>query len=269
MIFGAGVTTLATKRFAEGIQMFFGIFLSWAIARELDPDNNFPAGMAAFVGGGLMTLGLSGDHVSGTASLGAVTAVLFAIRIVTRTTGLAPSLLDNIWIVGLCAYSASTKPGLLAAIGLALALGIDTVLEKPAPRMAIITAVLAILAAGYAYATPSATPGWRSWEASEIAILAVGVAATLGIRNLQPSSIADHTGETLFLSRLGAGRRLAAGLALAACVFSGGFGVSALSPLWAAAICVGISHWTRRSSPQSPVERDLSTLGDTGGDTGR
>lgn len=70
--FGAG----APAPVPSGIEAGFTVLLSWALARELDPDEPASATVAAFAG--LLIL------PTGTPSLGAVTTLLFAIRVVTR-----------------------------------------------------------------------------------------------------------------------------------------------------------------------------------------
>lgn len=86
------------------------MLLSWALARELDPDQPASA-VAAGIAGFLIFL-------TGPTNLGAVTALLFAVRLVARSPGLPPTKVDLIWLPALAAYTARSMGGFLAGVAL-------------------------------------------------------------------------------------------------------------------------------------------------------
>ena len=92
------------------------VFLCWALARELDPDRDY----SAFLAAGLGTLGY---FLYGSPGLLALLLVLVSIRVINRTVGPPATLFDSLFLLGLGVFltlEGELVPGLIAAGALLL-----------------------------------------------------------------------------------------------------------------------------------------------------
>jgi hypothetical protein len=209
------------------------LFLSWAIARELDPDFPRSAFAAVFVAALIMA--------GGSEAAGASVGVLLALRIAGRSTGRKPSLLDLVAAPVLAAAFAWLPRGWIGGVAVAVALVWDTLLPQPGPRRNYLGAALTLaatvavtllrdtLGAGFV------TGGWVGWVA-----VAAALAAFPAIRQYVPRSRCDRTRQTIEPKRLKAARRLALGTGLAAFVVFGTEAAPLLAGLWAALTGIAI-----------------------------
>lgn len=94
------------------------VLVTWALAREVDPDHNWTALTAAAGAGAWILFG--GEHLS-VLALGALVVVG---RLVTESTGRRPLITDLLGLV-LVALIAFTVEGWVAAFGVAIALYLD------------------------------------------------------------------------------------------------------------------------------------------------
>ena len=201
------------------------MLLSWALARELDPDQPASA-VAAGIAGFLIFL-------TGPTNLGAVTALLFAVRLVARSPGLPPTKVDLIWLPALAAYTARSMGGFLAGVALAAALAWDA---EPTSRTrqtlsALAAAVLAVsLAAvrGTLEAHPVVPTPWQ-WV-----VLGAALFSVLWLRIPAAVSVGDLSGERLSQGRMVRARALALATGGFAVLWLGGAAAPALVGLWAA-----------------------------------
>ena len=213
------------------------VFLAWAIARELDPDDSTSAAVATPAA--LLAL------LAGPPNLAAGFAVLLAVRVVVRTTGLWPQPIDLVFLVGLAGYAGYQGLGIVAAAVLALAIGADTLLPRPAPAFHSWVGVAALGAAIGGFALGGDWPAWDLPGGIEVIVLVLGVAGVLALRSEIPTSLGDHRNEPLDGRRLLAGRLVGMGAALTFSVAAGGSGIAALTPLWAALAATGALSMTR------------------------
>lgn len=88
LIVGAVVLawTMATADIGQGLRAGLDVFFAWALCRELDPDHD----LSAFLAAALVLAGLA----SSGASTGALFWLLLVVRVVNRTTGLSANLVD-------------------------------------------------------------------------------------------------------------------------------------------------------------------------------
>jgi hypothetical protein len=225
---------------ALGLQAGFSVFLSWAIARELDPDSPRSATVAALLGFAIFLTGL--------AQLGAVVALLFAIRIVVRTTGAPPNGLDLIWLVALGIYSARRPGGVPAAIALGAALVIDARLPPYAPKSVSIAGkvLVPIVLAASAY-LGSLTASWAWPSGPQWIVLACTLPAVASWKVPSPTSTTDIGGEPLSRQRLIWASWLGLCAGMVTLIWIGGPAIPALVALWAAVIAVSIHRRVRPS----------------------
>lgn len=217
------------------------VFLAWALCRELDPDRE----RVAFVAAGVALLGLA---VTGLPGIAALFVVLLAIRVLNRTTGVAATPLDALGLLGLALWLALEGSWLYLALA-AAALLLDGMLPPRDLRRAGAGLGAAVLgASAIAFIAPQPAP----FEPQALALL-LGVLlgilfapALRGVNRLETT--ADDTAEPLLSVRVQAGQVLAllAGLGLA--LWRGAEGLAELMPLWAAMLAAGVGRLSGRGA---------------------
>lgn len=218
------------------------VFLAWAIAREIDPDEARTANLAA-------VLAVGGRLVAGPGNLTALVVFLLAARIALRSTGLAPTMLDSFVFLPLVAFIAGqTVTGWIAALTLAYAIARDHRLPDPAGGRSLVAAfVVSATASGGVIATGAFGEGWAVPEAWSLALAAAGLIAALALPGYIPMSKADFTGEMLDFFRLRSSRWILMGGSLLAVLAGGGPAVAGLSALWV--VLIGATLVARRLVP--------------------
>jgi hypothetical protein len=213
------------------------LFLAWALARELDPD----AELAAFLAAGLMLplLVAAGLGWLPLPDIAALFTVLLAVRVLNRTTGIPATPLDGIAVLGLGLWLAlDGLPVYLAAA--ALALVVDGLLPPPSGRRVLVAAagvaVTVIVLLIFGEAPPSLEVGLLPIVAA--LAMAVLFAASLHAAG-HLDAIGDESGEPLSPLRVRAGQMLALAVGIAAVVWTGAAGLVALMPLWTAMAALG------------------------------
>ncbi|MFN2168015.1 MAG: hypothetical protein ACK2U9_17370 [Anaerolineae bacterium] len=216
-----------------GIGAGLTVFLAWALARELDPDHD----LSAFVAAGLMIVGLL---LWAQPELLLVFWLLLALRVVNRTTGLPARWLDSLGLLGLggwLTWQGHWAAGLLTVAAFAL----DGWLA-PALRREWILALLALLGTvalavfhGDITQVESASTPTILAVAAMVALFSVVIATSR-----QVTSLCDQTGEPLQPARLRAAQALALAAGLLLACWNGTNGVIALLPAWAAMLGVGL-----------------------------
>jgi hypothetical protein len=216
-----------------------GVFLAWAIARELDPDHPVAAGVAALAGGAAVAMAAP--------EIGAMAGFLIASRIIVRTTGLSPHPWELVALVGFAGYLAASQAGWPAAAALIWAMWIDGghthAPHPPAKIAALVAAAVAIIVAVFTFPTDFALD--RGWPATLVFLVGIG-AAWISVNRLeQPVSTCDHVDTPLSPHRLAQGRIVAgAGLGLAAILTP--LEPAAYAPLWAALVATALMSLASR-----------------------
>jgi hypothetical protein len=222
-----------------------GFFLAWALARELDPDREPAAFLAA--GFTLPTLAAAGFGWLPLPDLAALFLVLLAVRVLNRSTGLAATIPDTFGLLGLGLWLGyeSSPVYLVAAVA---ALLIDALLG-PADRRRFILAVSAAAIGGVliAIGDPVYDPPPRSTLVPmlvSLPVLAALIPSALFAVTIRAAgqihSLADATTGPLSPRRVRAGQLLALSAALGLALMHGGAGIIALLPLWAAMAATGV-----------------------------
>jgi hypothetical protein len=210
-----------------GIGAGLAVFLTWALARELDPEHD----LAAFVGTGLMVVGLFFVDLP---SLWVLFWLLLAVRILNRSTGLPARPLDTLAVLGLggwLTWQGDWIAGLMTAVVFLL----DGLLSRPLRYH--------LVAAGLAFLTTIVVAVFRGDLVMEAGletpmVLVVGVGTTLFLFVIATSrtvkAAGDATGEPLDPKRVQAAQGIALLTGLLVAGWSGASGVVAVLPLWAA-----------------------------------
>lgn len=222
--------TPSLQAFMAGIVLALGFFLAWAIARELDPDHD----LSAFVAAGLS---LIPGFFLGRFDIAAALLVLLLLRIVNRTVGPAARPLDTIGILLL--VGVAVWRGHLALAGVAaLAFALDVILNPPnRAHMIAAGAAIGLLVVGVSRIQPvSGHP--------LTAVTWLALAATLPFLALirasgQPAALSDEGGIPLSGQRVRAAQWLGLAALGASLLVEGQSGLAAVSPLWAALVGTG------------------------------
>jgi hypothetical protein len=216
------------EAFVAGARAGGGTFLGWAIARELDPDRPWSAGVAAVLGFVASFIGDPMLAVAGVALLGS--------RIAVRSTGLHPLPVDLLVVLGAAAYAATRTGGLPAAVILGLFLVGDHRLPGGSRRRVAIAgfgvlgaSVVTAAVAGTLVPDPTTVAGWE-WLLLGVAVLG----SALVLRPPIVTSGCDRAGRPLHARRLRAARIVALGVVAGSAIWAGGAGLAAAAPVAAA-----------------------------------
>lgn len=225
------------------------VFLAWAFARELDPDNELSAFFAAF-------LGCAGFLFFPSPFLLALFLEILLIRIVNRSTGLPSKTSDSIAVLLLSGWI-SSQGNWIFGLFTALAFFLDSFLPEP-NRQNRIFGVIAFIVSLLAFIR---TPGKESILLNAELGLFILTAVLLFIPQVLSSrkikSRGDLTGIPLDSLRMQAAQLTAMLSAGLSAVLGGVAGAESLMPLWGAIL--GISLYgnlqvllKKRSKPSQP-----------------
>ena len=218
------------EAFTGGLVLAIGFFLAWAIARELDPDHD----ASAFVAAGLS---LIPQTMLGRPDLAGVLLILLLLRIVNRTVGPAARPLDTIGILALVGVAVWRGEPVLA-LAAAGAFILDAILD-PAHRVhfAAAGASIGLLGVGL-----SRFAGTALAPLTLVTVLALALMVPfllLIAASGAPRTISDTGGDLLRGSRVRAAQWLALAAMAGAILVGGQAGLASLSPLWAALVGAG------------------------------
>lgn len=225
------------------------VFLAWAFARELDPDNELSAFFAAF-------LGCAGFLFFPSPFLLALFLEILLIRIVNRSTGLPSKTSDSIAVLLLSGWI-SSQGNWIFGLFTALAFFLDSFLPEP-NRQNRIFGVIAFIASLLAFIR---TPGKESIllnaELGLFILAAVLLFIPIVLSSRKIKSRGDLTGIPLDSLRMQAAQLTAMLSAGLSAVLGGVAGAESLMPLWGAIL--GISLYgnlqvllKKRSKPSQP-----------------
>ena len=225
------------------------VFLAWAFARELDPDNELSAFFAAF-------LGCAGFLFFPSPFLLALFLEILLIRIVNRSTGLPSKTSDSIAILLLSGWI-SSQGNWIFGLFTALAFFLDSFLPEP-NRQNRIFGVIAFIVSLIAFIR---TPGKESIlldaEVGLFILAAVLLFSPHVLSSRKIKSRGDLTGIPLDSLRMQAAQLTAMLSAGLSAVLGGVTGAESLMPLWGAIL--GISLYgnlqvllKKRSKPSQP-----------------
>ena len=185
------------------------VFLTWAFVREVDPDHDWAALIAAFIAGLWVIVGL--EPMSALALLG----LMIAARLVLNSTGRRPLRTDLVALALGASAIAYTPEGWIAGFALAVAMYIDHRLAAVTNRGGLIAAAVAALGtsvvATMTEAVPETVPDVRP-----LLSVVVGVVALWAIirEPVDPLSVTDSRDRRLLEARRLHAARSLVGMAL-------------------------------------------------------
>lgn len=212
---------------AAGLSL--AVFLAWALCREIDPDRD----LSAFVAAGVAFVGVL---LWGLPELAVLFWLLLAVRVVNRSTGLHATALDSIAVMSLATWLAFRVWWPIGGLT-ALAFLLDGWLSQPHLRHRVLGFVALALTIGAAL--PGSTR-WRfegpSWGSGVLTILLCVVFVPVIVSARELNTLADDTKERLNTARVRAGQMLALSVGLAAVGWIGADGLVLLWPIWSAVL---------------------------------
>lgn len=226
------------NRVSAAISLAGASFLGWTIAREIDPDRPLSASISAPIAGVVAWIDLDRGHAP---ALGAIFLTLVATRVLVRSTGRPPTVVDLVVNLGVVAWLSSVSLAWAAGVALAVAIVLDTRMEPPAPPRnlwfgALIGAV-ATVAAGILWEPPL----WTAPATAEWVPMVIGLTGALFlVRPEAVRSYADDGSGPILPHRLTAARLLAAVTAVVTALMGGAAGVAAMGPIWVALGVAGV-----------------------------
>jgi hypothetical protein len=214
-IIGAYLTLAEDAETLLAIQAGGTAFLSWALARELDPDRQAPALVLSVLGGTWALLGPA------TAIL-PFTALLMAARLVVETTGRRPLGTDLAGLAFVATVVSFTPLGWVMGFGLAVAIYVDDRMADEPNRAALLASPAAAVGSSV---VASLSGAFRTMPTLDpLVAAALGVLALIAVLRepLEPVSFVDsRTKKFIRRDRLQAGRVLSAILVFFGAVVSG------------------------------------------------
>lgn len=232
-IFQLAVGQPVGQSFVWGMVGGVAVFLAWALARDLDPDHDY----SAFVAAGLT---LVGYVFWGGPNLAALFWMLLVLRVINRSAGVPVRPFDSITVLGFggwMAWQTHWLFGLLTAVAFLL----DARLANPLKRhwifggLAFVVSMVALEFHNPVWGTALLT---AAGLVLAVAATAIFVPVIWGSNYIK--AVGDLSGEPLNSRRVQGAQLLALATVILFALASDLSGVVAWLPLWAAIIGAGI-----------------------------
>ncbi len=227
-----------------------GVFLGWALARELDPDRWHSAFFAA-------AGALASALIYAPPGLLLLFWFLISLRFINRSTGLAPGWLDVIGYCGISVWLGISIHWIIPVLTLpALGAVEPRRFPPPIPFLLIVGIPVTSFAFGHLQHWPITWPRWPEdraeiWVAAVVALMTVPIIHAYRVTH----SVSDRTHQPLKPRRV----QWALAWALGASVLlSTGFGLSVpiLAPVWAALVSAFIGSGIETLRARAPRRLD-------------
>jgi len=210
------------------------VFLTWALGREIDPEHE----LSAFVG---LALVIAGYWLFEAPNLMTVFAMLLLLRLLNRTTGSAPKLLDSLSILGLGAYL-SFKGDWILGLLTAAVFYLDSRLPSPKQEHLYFSGIMAAISFGTIIILKPPAPQFAVNLVELLFVLCTVLLFTPLIGSSRDIDFAcDLPGEKINPRRLQTCQIFSLSAAVLVWLFYGISGISDLLPLWAAVIGVSLA----------------------------
>lgn len=212
-----------------------GVFLTWALGREIDPEHE----LAAFVG---LLLFIPGYLFLGAPDLIMLLAILLLVRMLNQTTGLQPKLLDLLAIIALVAVLV-VRGALIFGVFCSAAFLLEAWLGESRNRYLFLSGFMAFLTlASFLILKPlfpskGITPAQVGFV---ISVALVFIPLVLHTRKIEV--ICDYQPERLKPVRVQAGQVFAISSAILVWIIAGYSGIIALLPLWSSFIGLSVGY---------------------------
>lgn len=200
-------------------------FAAWAIARELDPDRPRSAATASVLTP-VIALAI------GSPAPAPLFVAMLALRVVTRSTGLAPKATDLALLTLGAVLVADTAWGWAAGIVFAFAIVRDAALPGDPPANAGMWGLFLAVGATVRVSVADVLGTWTSPGPTTTAVLVLGLAGAIVLLEPRPVlSLTDRTRQALDPQRLREATIFGLSIGVVAFAAAGAPGIVAMAPL--------------------------------------
>jgi hypothetical protein len=237
LIYNLYAGTDLLSAFGAAFVFAVGIFLTWALGREIDPEHE----LAAFAG---LLLFIPGFLVLGAPDLIMLLTILLLVRMLNQTTGLQPKFLDLLAIIALGSVLL-VRGAWIFGFFCTAAFILEAWLGKLRNRYLVLSALMALL-------TLASFLIFKPWIPSTgiplaqvgfvISVALVFIPLVLHTRKIEV--ICDYQPERLKPVRVQAGQVFAFSSAILVWIIAGYSGIIALLPLWSSFIGLSVGYLT-------------------------
>jgi len=237
LIYNLYASTDLLSAFGAAFAFAVGIFLTWALGREIDPEHE----LAAFAG---LLLFIPGYLVFGAPDLIMLLTILLLLRMLNETTGLQPKLLDLLAIIALgsmLVVRGAWVFGFFCSAGFLL----EARLGESRNRYLLLSGFMAFLTLASLLILKPLSPSNRITLVQigfVISVALVFIPLVLHTRTIEV--ICDYQPERLKPVRVQAGQVFAISSAILVWIIAGYSGIIALLPLWSSFIGLSVGYLT-------------------------
>lgn len=213
---GVYLTLAHDRESLLAVQAAGSTFLTWALARELDPDRQVPAIALAALAGVWALLGFE-------AAILPLAGLLMTARLIVATTGRRPLPTDLAVMASLATVISFTPLGWTMGFGLAVAIYVDDRMSAEPSRLALLAALSAAVGSSVVASLSGAFPRTLP-TVDPVLAAALGILAVIAVLRepLDPVSFVDSRSKRfLRRDRLHAGRAVGAILVFLGALVSG------------------------------------------------
>ncbi len=239
----AGLVMLAFDPSDQGraVSTALATFAAWTIARELDPDRPRSAAVAAILTP-LISLAI------GSPAPAPLFVAMLALRVVTRSTGLAPKSTDMALLTLGAVLAADTAWGWAAGIVFAFAIVRDAALPGDPPANAGLWGLLLAVGTTVRVSVAGVLGTWTSPGPTTTVVLVLGLAGAVVLLEPRPVlSLTDWTRQSLEPQRLQEATIFGLAVGVVAFAAAGAPGIVALAPLHLSYASAAAFHLIARS----------------------
>ena len=231
LVAGASLIPAVTAAFILGVS----VFLTWAVGREIDPEHE----LASFVG---LFLIIPGYWFLGAPELIMVLTMLLLLRMLNRSTGLPPKLLDSISIIllgSLLILRGEWIFGFLCAAAFLL----DSRLADSIKRHLLFAGIMAALTIAGLFISKPEFPKFEFTPGQLIfVIVSVLLYFPLVLHSRNVDVICDFQPERLNPIRVQIGQIFAISSVVLVWLFAATPGITSIFPLWGSILGVSIAY---------------------------
>jgi len=211
------------------------VFLTWALAREIDPDNQLTAVLAAV--GTIVAI-----SINGIPGLLLPFWALFSVRILNRPTGLEAGPIDNLLSAGLALWLGYSLSWVIPAASAGIFIA-DSFIQNPKRRQ-LVPGILTGAGAGYfLYIDSSIWADFSSYPRKlGLALLLSALFLLVIYDNKKVDSTGDRTGTLLFPLRVQLSGAILLSIALFLPLWAGVDGFHESVTFWSALGAASLDH---------------------------
>jgi hypothetical protein len=210
------------------------LFLTWALGREIDPEHE----ISAFTGAALAVPGYLFFDVP---SFFAVLSMVLVLRMINRTTGVAPRLIDSLAVLGLGSLLTILGNWIFGLLT-AAAFFLDSRLPSPKRQHIYYSGIMMVISIGTIIILNPPPPQFNV-ELGEVIFITFSILVfiPLNAASREIDLACDFTDEKINPQRLQTSQIFSFSAALSVWLLNGISGFSDLLPLWAAILGVSLT----------------------------